>query len=142
MPALKGKRKQLTINESNEFCYVMKIRWVVEAVDGILKQKYRLLDHKLNNKMLPKVRTYFRIASFFNNQFGNRLKFDAEFLDDILERMRAKRDIENSLAVVAEEKGWLRKKIMFSISSDDILNFPEMTEKDPVIEATRIERLL
>lgn len=92
--------------------------------------------------MLPKVRTYLRIASFFNNQFGNRLKFNAEFLDEILERMRAKRDIENSLAVVAEEKGWLHKKIMFSISSDDILNFPEMIEKDRVIEATRVEGLL
>lgn len=40
MPALKGKRKQLTTNESNESRYVTKIRWAVEAVHGILKQKY------------------------------------------------------------------------------------------------------
>jgi len=131
MPALKGKRKQLTTNESNESRYVTKIRWAVEAVHGILKQKYRLLDHKLDNKMLPKIGTYFRIASFLNNQFGKRLKSDTECSDDILERMRTRRDIENSLAIEAEEKGWLRKKIIFqNISSDDILDFPEMTERD------------
>jgi len=131
MPALKGKRKQLTTNESNESRYVTKIRWAVEAVHGILKQKYRLLDHKLDNKMLPKIGTYFRIASFLNNQFGKRLKSDTECSDDILEKMRTRRDIENSLAIEAEEKGWLRKKIIFqNISSDDILDFPEMTERD------------
>ncbi|KYN27960.1 hypothetical protein ALC57_02637 [Trachymyrmex cornetzi] len=45
--------------------------------------------------------------------------------------MRAKRDIENSLATEADEKGWWRKKLMFqSISSNDILDFPEITERD------------
>ena len=67
MPAFKGNRKQLTTQESNESRYVTKLRWVVEAVHGILKQKYKLLDHKLDNKMLPKVGTYFRIAAFLNN---------------------------------------------------------------------------
>lgn len=130
MPGLKGKRKQLT-NESNESRYVTKIRWAVEAVHGILKQKYRMLDHKLDNKMLPKVGTYFRIASFLNNLFGKRLKSDADFSYEILERMKARRHIENSLADEFEEKGWLRKKIMFqSLSSNDLLDFPEMTEKD------------
>jgi len=81
--------------------------------------------------MLPKIGTYFRIASFLNNQFGKRLKSDTECSDDILERMRTRRDIENSLAIEAEEKGWLRKKIIFqNISSDDILDFPKMTERD------------
>ena len=50
MTSLKGNRKQLTTRESNESRYVTKIHWAVEAVHGILKQKYRLLDHKLDNK--------------------------------------------------------------------------------------------
>ncbi|KAL6431970.1 hypothetical protein ACFW04_007420 [Cataglyphis niger] len=68
MHALKEKCKQLTTKKSNESRYVTKICWAVEAVHGIIKQKYRLLDYKLDNKMLPKIGTYFRIASFFNNQ--------------------------------------------------------------------------
>lgn len=71
MPALKGKRKQLSTEESNQSRFVTKIRWAVEAVHGILKQKYRLLDHKIDNKLIPKVGVYFRIASFLT--FGKRI---------------------------------------------------------------------
>ena len=69
MPALKGKRKQLTAEESNQSCFVTEIRWVVESVHGMLKQKYRLLDYKIDKKLLDKVGTYFRIATFLNNSF-------------------------------------------------------------------------
>lgn len=34
--ALKGKRKQLSTEESNESRFVTKLRWVVEAVRGII----------------------------------------------------------------------------------------------------------
>lgn len=34
MPALKGKRNQLTTTESNESRFVTKLRWVVEAVQS------------------------------------------------------------------------------------------------------------
>ncbi|RLU25196.1 hypothetical protein DMN91_003288 [Ooceraea biroi] len=141
MPALKGKRKQLTTKESNESRYVTKIRWAVEAVHGILKQKYQLLDHKLDNKMLPKIGTYFRIASFINNQFGKRLQSDAEFSSEIIEKMRVSKDIENTLAAEAEEKGWLRKKLVFQSISSDMSNFPEMTIKDLTILFTETYQL-
>ena len=40
MPALKGKRNQLTTKEVNQSRFVTKIRWSVESVSGIIKQKY------------------------------------------------------------------------------------------------------
>lgn len=46
MPALKGKRKQLTTAEFNASRYVTKISWPVELTHGMLKQKYHLLDKK------------------------------------------------------------------------------------------------
>ena len=51
-----------------------KIRWVVEAVHGILKQMYRLLDHKIDNKLLRNIGIYFRVASFLNNADDKSLK--------------------------------------------------------------------
>ena len=90
MPALKGKRKQLTAAESNQSRFVTEIRWAVEVVHGILKQKYRLLDHKINNKLIPKVGIYFRIASFLNNTYGERLPSDVQAIDEILGRMHAR----------------------------------------------------
>ena len=39
--------------------------------------------------------------------------------------------LENTLANEAEEKGWFCKKIIFqSFSSNHLLDFPELTEKD------------
>ena len=78
MPALKGKRKQLSTKESNESRFVTKIRWAVESVHDVLKQKYCLLDHRIDNKLIPKIGLYFRIASFLNNTFGKRLQSDVD----------------------------------------------------------------
>ena len=68
IPALKGKRKQLSTEESNQSRFVTKIRWAVEAVHGMLKQKYRLLGHKIDSKLVPSIeqrtknfqKTYYR----------------------------------------------------------------------------------
>lgn len=134
MPALKGKRKQLSTEESNQSRFVTKIRWAVEAVHGIIKQKYRLLDHKIDNKLIPKIGIYFRIASFLQNTYGKRLESDSTTSDEILQRMQFQKNIQNTLATEAEEKGWIRRKIPFkAITSDEILDFPEMTERDLMI---------
>ena len=63
MHVAKRKPKQLTTEESNFSRCVTKIRSAVEAVHGKLKQKCRLLDQKLENKLLPHIGTYLRIAS-------------------------------------------------------------------------------
>lgn len=39
MPALRKKRNQLTIIDSNMSRFVTKIRWPVDAMHGMLKQK-------------------------------------------------------------------------------------------------------
>ncbi|XP_043264265.1 uncharacterized protein LOC122404392 [Colletes gigas] len=130
MPALKGKRPQLSTTESNDSRFVTKLRWVVEAIHGILKQKYRLLDRKLDNKMLPKIGIYCKIASFLQNRYGKRLNSDAGRLD-IIAQMKEKKNQENSLSEEIEKHGWSRKKLIFSdISTSDIFDFPEMTEND------------
>ena len=111
-----------------------KIRLSVEAVHGILRQKYRLLDHKLDNKLLPQIGTYFRIALFIHNRFGNTLQSDTESSNEIIEHIKTRQNIENTLAAEVEQKGWCRKKQVFQrISSDDILDFTEMSIKDLTI---------
>ena len=81
--------------------------------------------------MLPKVGALFRIASFLHNHFGERLKSDSEFATEILERMRVRKNLENTLATEVEQKGWLRKKAIFkNITCNDILDFSELTEKE------------
>lgn len=131
MPALKGKRNRLTTSESNSSRYVTKIRWVVEAVHGMLKQKYRLLDLKFDNKMLPRVSNFYRIASFLHNQYNKRLISDEEYSDEIVEMIKSRNYTNNTLADEVDKNGWQRKKLPFeTILSSDLIDFPEMTEKD------------
>ena len=70
MPAMKGQRLQLTTKESNDSRFVTKIRWVVEAVHGVIGQKYKLLHNQFMNNTLDNARTYCRIACFLHNRFG------------------------------------------------------------------------
>ena len=76
----------------------------MESVHGIMKQKYRLLDHIIDNKLLSNVGLYFKIASFPHNQFEKVLKSDAHLTEEIVRRMKDQLDIENTSANEAKEK--------------------------------------
>ena len=80
-----------------------KIRWSLESVHGIIKQKYRLLDHIIDNKLLPNVELYFKIAAFLYSQFGKALKSDVHVSEEIVIRMKHQLHEENTLANEAEE---------------------------------------
>lgn len=128
MPALKGKRNQLTAKESNESRLVTKLRWVIEAVHGIIGQKYKLLHHQLHNSLLPDAGLYCRIACFLQNRFGKRLNSDKGLLDEIISRMNATKNDVNTLAVEVENNNWNRKVTPFQLlSSEELLDFPEMS---------------
>lgn len=127
MPALKGKRNQLTAKESNESRLVTKLRWVIEAVHGIIGQKYKLLHHQLHNSLLPDAGLYCRIACFLQNRFGKRLNSDKGLLDEIISQMNATKNDVNTLAVEVENNNLNRKVTPFQLSSEELLNFPEMS---------------
>ncbi|XP_058810518.1 uncharacterized protein LOC131675522 [Phymastichus coffea] len=96
MPALKGKRNQLTAEESNHSRSVTAIRWPVEL-----------------------------------NKFGKRFITDPSLTDEIVSRMIEQRNLENTLASEVETGHWSRRKIPFQlITSDQLLDFPELTERD------------
>lgn len=131
MPALKGKRKQLTTQEANDSRFVTKLRWVVEAVHGIIGSKFQLLHHEFDNKRLLSAKTYCKIANFLVNLFGKRLNCDSELQDEITNEMLLRKNVNNDLAKVVEEKNWNRKKRIFRpLTSNDVVDFPELTERD------------
>ncbi|GBP85462.1 hypothetical protein EVAR_64760_1 [Eumeta japonica] len=131
MPSIKGKRKQLTAKEANESRSVTKIRWVVEAKHGALKQRFKLLDQTLDNKMLPNIKSLYRIASYLLNLFSKPLTSDIHMSNEIYEQMISKNYSENILAVEVEQKGWMRKKLPFQMfSSNDITDFPQLSEPE------------
>lgn len=63
----------------------IQVRWFVEALHGHIGQKYHLLHHKLDNKLLPVVKLLCHIARFLHNMFGKRLNSDLELADTIMD---------------------------------------------------------
>lgn len=81
--------------------------------------------------MLPRVGSFYRITSFLHNQYNKRLSSDAEYFDEIVKMMESRNNTVNTLAEEVDKNGWQRKKLPFeTISSCDLMDFPEMTEKD------------
>ncbi|KAK0156751.1 hypothetical protein PV327_011649, partial [Microctonus hyperodae] len=125
MPALKGQRNQLSVEESNGSRKVTLVRWVFEAVHGIIEMKYKLL---YNAGLYCRIA---RIAGFLVNQFGKRCISELSTSSDILEQIRKQSLKENSLAVEVDSKRLNRRKIPFQrLTSGEILDFPELTEGD------------
>lgn len=104
---------------------------MVEAVHSIIGQKCKLLHNQLNNLLLPNTDLFCRIACFLQNTFGKRLNSDEDKVDKIIERINLSRNNVNSLSIEVEENNWNKKTRPFApLSSNDILDFPEMTLTD------------
>lgn len=137
MPSLmqnqeKGKgKKQLSAKEANNSRCVTMIRWVVEAVHGLVGQKYKFFHQQLDNRYLPIAGLYCKIVCFLINHFGKRLVSRTSTNEDILHSIISRRTDENSLALEVNSEKWARRTSLFEkLKSSDIDDFPKMTEAD------------
>lgn len=142
MPACKGNRAQLTSQEANDSRFITKIRWVVEAVHGALGQKFRLLHHRMDNKLLPSLKSVCRIASFLHNTFGKRLNSDPELTNTIVDYMKERKNQHNTLKELIETENLSRRKKPFTtMTATSLMDFPELTERDLKILFTGMYQL-
>lgn len=106
-----------------------KIRWVVEAVHGIIGKKFKLLHNVFDNKLLHSAKSYIRIACFLNNEFGRRLNSDWGMEQAIAERMLSRRNVENLVQKRVETEKLSRRTRPFArLTSGELTDFPELTE--------------
>ncbi|CAD6210176.1 GSCOCG00010878001-RA-CDS, partial [Cotesia congregata] len=95
----------------------------------MLNQKYHLLDQRIDNKMLPRIRSFFKIALFLHNMCSKRLTSNSEILYEVIETMKSQNSVENTLVNKVQQNSWQRKKLPFqTISSEVLEDFPKMTE--------------
>ena len=99
MPEFKGKRLQLTSVEANYSRFVTKTRFVVEVVHGHLQQQFKLLSSKLDNKILPKTASLYKVAAFLHNHFGKHLPSDNEISKYVVNYTKSRRDLEDNLSI-------------------------------------------
>ena len=70
--------EEKNIEPTNDSRLATKIHWVVKAVHAEIGQKYKLLHNQFENKSLPRIAAYCRIAFFLHNEFGQKFNFDSE----------------------------------------------------------------
>ena len=131
MPAFKGKRSCLTTEESNYSRFITKLRWVVEAIHGAVKMRFKFLRIEVPNRTLQDMEVICKIAFFLNNEFGKRLHSDVDMAEEIIDFMKSRLNVKNDLAREIQENNWNRKhKIFRPTDSLKIDDFPMLTIKD------------
>lgn len=127
MPALKGNRKQLPTQEANDSRFVTKVRWPVEATHGVIGQKFKLLHNVFLNKSLNRLESYFRVANYLYNKYCKRFKSDSTMTDEIVSRMKERKNLVNTLAEEVEAGRYNRRSSLFQrLNAEDLQDFPKL----------------
>ncbi|GBP23667.1 hypothetical protein EVAR_80284_1 [Eumeta japonica] len=113
--------------DANETRLVTKVRWVVAAVNGQLKN-WRALDKVVPNSQISYIGDYVRIICAVLNAFHPARIKNTEDDGIIAQRMLHLVKRPNYLKQMVEEKGWIRKKAIWTKLTDtDLQDFPRLT---------------
>lgn len=131
MPAFLKKGSQHDALTANESRLVTKIRWVVESVNGLLKQ-WKMLAQVVPNTQIPYIGDFVRITSALCNAYKPPRKQAASEDDYVIaRRMLALSKKENCLQKYIESNGWLRKTVIWKeLEATSVEDFPRLTLED------------
>ena len=132
MPSCKKKNQsQLSTEECNSSRLVTKIRWVVESVHGVLKQKWRFLREEISNQSLVKVKSYFEIASALHNLYGKKILCDVGNEEVVAQKILSGLKKNNEFNTYIQENSLVKKRRNFEKLNEAALeDFPKLTEND------------
>ncbi len=126
---LSRDKKQFTTKEANDSRLCTKLRWVVEGMNGLIKARYRLFDHRIENTLLPHIMKDIRIAGALVNKFCKRLISDKENALEIARNMLINKNNENELMTLVLEKRLHRKDQFLAIkcNQSELSDFPRLS---------------
>ena len=127
MPHFFKKGSQHSVNEANESRLVTKVRWVVEAINGLIKT-WKAFNNVFPNIQIPYIGDYVRIVCAICNAFRPRRIRDNPDDNLIAERMLRLASQPNHLRERVEEKRWAKKKASWlPITQESLPDFPRLT---------------
>jgi hypothetical protein len=133
MPAFKKHRAtQLETAASNHSRKITKLRWVVEAANGRLKQ-FKFLARVISNNQLPFVGDYCRIVAAVCNKYRRPLAQDKPHHREMAEKMLERESCNNDLQEKCTKGGIhasKSKQHWNQVEQIDRLNFPMMTNTE------------
>ena len=124
-------RKQHTTPESNSSRFVTKIRWVIESVNGRIKQ-WRALEQVVPNSQIPWIGDNVRIVSALCNRYRPALVMNTSDDEAIALKMLSLAKKPNSLEIRVEKENLNQKKTVWKNldASDAADDFPKLSETD------------
>ena len=132
MPSyLQKGQKQHSSEEANLSRLITKVRWVVESVNGRIKQ-FQFLNKVVPNKYLPYVGDFVKIVCGLINKYRSSL-IDVSKGSELAQKMLQKSNEGNKLQSFLEEKNLLQKRTCYTPikAADKILtDFPVMSLDD------------
>jgi len=128
---LKPKEKQFSTKQGNESRKVTLVRWLVEAVNGRIKKKFKFFRDTVPGGYLEKIGLFFSIGCALINKFCPPLSKDSPRHDRIAERAMELVDQENLLQVkVVEQRMDRNTKSWAKASKDSCADFPQLSIED------------
>jgi len=131
MPRFLESGSQNDTASANESRLVTKIRWVVESVNGLVKQ-WKMFSQVMPNSQIPFIGDYVRIVAAICNAYRPP-RVSATCHDDaiIADRMLALSKKENKLQKMVDNNGWARKRVIWeNIVATSLVDFPRLTMND------------
>lgn len=131
MPALKAANRngeQFSVKQSNQSRKVTLVRWMVEAINGKLKMKYKFFNDVVPGSYLPKLTRFLRIAMAMINCFCPTLLHNSDRHQEIALSALEKCKLENQL-----QKKVIRDKLNHetsnweTASSITVQDFPRLS---------------
>ncbi|KAK0177088.1 hypothetical protein PV328_001167 [Microctonus aethiopoides] len=96
-----------------------------------INQKPRVTARIMTMMAIQKKLHELIIACFLHNEFGARLDSNVDFSEKVEDAMNSKKHLDNTLASEVETNRWARRNVLFNtITSDNLTEFPELTERE------------
>lgn len=128
---------QLTTEQANKARLITICRWVVETMNGKIKQCFKLLRQTYINRALPHMFVDFRIAASLLNAF-HPVYEDNRYAVDILNLIHLNINTPNRLYDYVDMKNLNRQRRNFTRMQGNLLfleDFPRLTEEDVILQA-------
>ena len=127
MPNLLGpKEKQFTDLKANDSRAVTMIRYLVEQVNGRIKNKFKFFRNVISNNHLDNLMEYFKIACSIINAFSQPLQIETVELNRKIELALARKSTRN----VLQEKVLNARFKWTTVNKNNIPFFPTLDEED------------
>jgi hypothetical protein len=123
--------KQFETLDANESRQVTRVRWIVEAANGKLKNMFHFFDGVVSNSYLPNIDRYLRICCAIINAFTSPIFSGSSEHDELVQIALDRLEKPNTLQEELEASGLVNKRAVWCEADENsVQEFPELSLDD------------